>query len=54
MRDDDNNKYCAFFEPREFFGYLGFGMYSSHKEWTAKENLRKFTYTKDDDERNEK
>jgi len=47
MMDDDNNKYRAFFEPDRFFDYLGFAMCLSHKEWTAKENLRKFTYTKD-------
>jgi len=47
MKDNDSNCYYFFFDYNEFFSRLGKSMYSSHKEWTAKENLRKFTYTKD-------
>ena len=55
MKDDNNKSYHVFFEPSRFFSELGWVMYSNYKKWTAKENLRKFTYTKDDDdERSEK
>jgi len=50
MRDDNNKSYHVFFEPPIFFSELGWVMYSNYKKWTAKENLRKFTYTKDNKE----
>jgi len=40
MKDENNKYYYAFFPPDKFFSRLGGSMYSSHKEWTAKENLK--------------